>query len=277
MGRDDAPTLLLIAGFGVQAIGWPDVVCRRFIDAGFRVIRYDHRDVGYSTKLDDAPTVDLAAALQGDFSSAPYQLDDMAADAVALLDALHVDQAHVVGESMGGMIAQLVAIQHPVRVASLSLLFTNTGAPGVGQPNEAGRQRLMGRTQATDHSRDAIVERWMEARRLTASPGFPLDEDTVRTEIAASVDRAYHPAGRLRQLVAMGAQWDRTEQLGSIKVPTLVIHGTDDPMVDVSGGYALADAIPDAELMVIEGLAHEWPVSLRNRLADAILRNVERA
>jgi pimeloyl-ACP methyl ester carboxylesterase len=276
-GDEANPPMLLLAGVGVQATQWSKDACTQLVDAGFRVIRYDHRDVGLSTKLDDAAPVNVAAALQGDFSTAAYQLDDMADDAVRLLDALGIESAHFVGESMGGMIAQIVAIQHPERVRSLALLFTTTGDPKVGQISDAGRARLMSRTTDGDQSRDAVVERWFEGRRATATAAFPIDEAIVRAEIAAAVDRSHHPAGRVRQMVAMGAQWDRTERLADVKAPAIVIHGTDDMMIDVSGAYALAEALPNAELMVIDGLGHDWPASLTAHLVDAIVENAKRA
>ena len=273
-GDRQAPPVLLVMALGAQMLSWPDGFCAELIARGLQVIRFDNRDVGLSTHLDDAPIPDLPAALAGDLSSAAYTLSDMAADAVGLLDALGLDSAHVVGASMGGMIAQLLAIEHPERVRSLTSMLSTTGDPAVGQPDPTALKEVFAGPPAT--TREEVIEQAVRARRAVGSPGFPMDEAAVRDGAGRAYDRAHDPMGIARQAVAVVAAGDRTERLRSVAVPTLVIHGADDRMCNVSGGRATAAAIPGAELVVIEGLGHDLPRALWPELADRIAGLVSR-
>jgi pimeloyl-ACP methyl ester carboxylesterase len=275
-GVPDDPPLLLIMGLGTQMIGWPDEFCRALESRGLYVIRFDNRDIGLSTHLHDAPAPDVMAAVAGDMRTASYTLTDMAADAAGLLDALALTSAHVVGASLGGMVAQTLAIEHPRRVRSLTSMMSTTGDRRVGAPSQAGAAALMA-PPARD--RDGAIERALSSARTIGSPGFPLDEQAVRDRASRSFDRAFDPPGVARQLVAVLASPDRTPRLHRLTVPTLVIHGAGDALIDVSGGRATAAAIPGAELVIIEGMGHDlpralWPV-LASHIGELIAR-VER-
>ena len=266
-GAPDDPPLLLIMGLGTQMLGWPDEFCRALEARGLYVIRFDNRDIGLSTHLHDAPAPDVMAAVTGDTRSASYTLADMAADAAGLLDALALTSAHVAGASLGGMVAQTLAIEHPRRVRSLTSIMSTTGDRRVGAPTEAGAAALMA-PPARD--RDGAIERALNSARAIGSPGFPLDEEAVRVRASRSFDRAFDPPGVARQLVAVLASPDRTPQLHELAVPTLVIHGADDALIGVSGGRATAAAIPGAELVIIEGMGHDLPRALWPELAGQI-------
>lgn len=213
-------------GLATQMLGWPDGFCRALVAHGLHVIRFDNRDVGLSTHLDSAPTPDVMAAFSGDTSSASYTLSDMADDTVGLLDALELDSAHLVGASMGGMIAQAVAIEHRARVRSLTSIMSTTGDNAVGQATQEALAALFSPAAAT---RQEAIDRTVAILRVIGSPGFELDEAELRERTGLAYDRANDPAGVARQLVAIIASGDRTTQLRSINVPTLVIHGADDP------------------------------------------------
>jgi pimeloyl-ACP methyl ester carboxylesterase len=252
-GEEGRPPVLLVMGLGVQMIGWPDDFCRA-LAVGRRVARFDNRDVGESQWLEGQ--VDLAACAAGDTSSAVYTLDDMADDAIGLLDALDLDSAHVVGASMGGMIAQALAIRHPDRVRSLTSMMSTTGEPGIAQPTEAATAVLLAPPAA---SRDEAMERAVAAGRVIGSPGLPRDEDGVRDRAGRAWDRGLNPSGFARQLGAIYASGDRTEGLRGLDVPTLVVHGEDDPLVPLPGGRATAAAIRGAELWTVPGMGHDLP------------------
>jgi pimeloyl-ACP methyl ester carboxylesterase len=215
----------------------------------------------------------MAAALAGDHSSASYTLSDMAGDSVGLLDALGLDSAHLVGASMGGCIAQAIAIEHPHRVRSLTSMMATTGDRSVGQPHAEAMRALAGRPPT---SRDEVVQRALEVFRVVGSPGFPLDLEDIADRTGRAFDRAFDPAGIARQAVAVLASGDRTPRLRSIDVPALVIHGADDRVWDVSGGRATAAAIPGAELRVIDGMGHDLPRALWPQLATQIAELVQR-
>jgi pimeloyl-ACP methyl ester carboxylesterase len=261
-------------GIGGQMLQWPEGFCAELVAQGLHVIRFDNRDVGLSTHFPDAPKPDLAAALAGDVSSASYTLSDMAADAVGLLDALGLDSAHLVGASMGGMIAQTIAIEHPARVRSLTSMMATTGDRSVGQPRPEALRAMAGPPAAT---REEVIERMVSVSRMVGSPGFPLDEAAVRERTGRAYDRAYDPLGVARQAVAVVASGDRTARLRSVAVPTLVLHGAGDRMCDVSGGRATAAAIPGAELEVIDGMGHNLPRELWPAIASRIAALVHRA
>jgi pimeloyl-ACP methyl ester carboxylesterase len=236
-------------------------------------VRFDNRDVGLSTHLHDAPAPDVLAALQGDFASASYRLEDMAEDAAGLLDALHLPAAHVVGASMGGMIAQTIAVAHPDRVLSLTSIMSTPG-PRIGPPRQGAMAALLA---APATSRQEAVESAVAAYRVIGSPGYPLDEAWLREVAGTAYDRGYDPQGVGRQLVAIKASGDRTEALRSLRVPTLVVHGEDDPLVQVEGGRATAAAVPDAELLTFPGMGHNLPRELWPPIVAAITRTADRA
>jgi len=273
-GSPNDPVLLLVMGFTAQITAWEEGFCRMLADGGRYVIRFDNRDVGLSTHLHQAPPVDLVALLRGDTSSAPYRLHDMAADTVGLLDALGLDAAHFVGASMGGTIAQTLAIEQPQRVLSLTSVMSTTGDPEVGQPSAEAMAAILS-PPASD--RAGAIERAVRAYRVVGSPGFPFDELGVRDRAGRSFDRAHDPAGAMRQLAAVAASGDRTAALRRVTVPTLVIHGRDDIVAAVSGGIATAQAVPEAELLIIEGMGHDLPRALWPQIIDRISRLVERA
>lgn len=274
LGDTHAPPVLLIQGVAAQMINWPDGFCAELVAHGVQVIRFDNRDVGLSSHFPEAPTPDLPAALAGDMSSASYTLSDMAADTVGLLDALGLDSAHIVGVSMGGYIAQTIAIEHPDRVRSLTSMMSTTGDVSVGQPPPATLAAVFSGPPA--ESRQEVIDQMVRAARVVGSPGFEVDEAGVRDRAGRAYDRGYDPLGVARTAVASVASGDRTERLRSVDVPTLVIHGADDAMCDVSGGMATAAAIPGAELVIIEGMGHDLPRALWPEIASRIAALVQR-
>jgi len=275
LGSHDAPPVLLIMGLAAQYIHWPDAFCQALLDRRLQVIRFDNRDAGLSTHMTDAPPPNLPAALAGDLSSVSYTLADMAADAVGLLDALAIGKAHVAGASMGGQIAQTMAIEHPDRLRSLTSMMSTTGSMSVGQPSPEALREIFGGPRAI--TRDEVVQQSLRAFRAVGSPGYPGDETEIAARAGRAYDRSYDPLGTARQAVATVASGDRTERLRHLKIPTLVIHGLADRMCDVSGGRATAEAIPGAELVLIEGMGHDLPPALRSQLAERIAGFVWRA
>ena len=275
IGNRDAPPVLLIMGLAAQSIAWPDAFCHALADRGLEVIRFDNRDAGLSTHMTDAPPPDLPAALAGNLSSVSYTLSDMADDAVGLLDALGFQKAHLAGASMGGAIAQTMAIEHPDRVRSLTLMMSSTGTPSVGQPSPEALRELYAGPRAT--TRDEVIQQTLRIFRVIGSPAYPNDENEAAARAGRAYDRCYDPTGVARQAIASVASGDRTERLRDLSVPTLVIHGLADRMVDASGGRAAAEAIPGAELMLIEGMGHNLPPGLRPQLAARIAEFVWRA
>jgi pimeloyl-ACP methyl ester carboxylesterase len=272
-GPTGARPLVLVMGLGTQMVSWHDDFCGLLVDRGFFVVRFDNRDTGLSTHLHDAPPPDVMAALGGDTSSASYTLDDLADDAAGLLDALDLDSAHVVGASMGGMVAQTLAVRHPARVRSLTSIMS-TPSPQIGAPTGEAVAVLLA-PPAT--SRDAAIERAVTAYRVIGSPGYPLDEPWLREVAGLSWDRGYDAVGVARQLLAIHASGDRRAALADVKVPTLVVHGAQDPLVQVDGAHATAEAIPHAELDVVEGMGHNLPRELWPRIVDGIVRVADRA
>jgi pimeloyl-ACP methyl ester carboxylesterase len=273
-GNAASPHLLLIMGLGMQMIAWPDDFCQLLSERGFHVIRFDNRDVGLSTMIEGGPAPNVFAALAGDTSSASYTLDDMADDAVGLMEALDIAAAHVVGASMGGMIAQVVAIRHPQRVVTLTSIMSTTGDPGVGQPTPEAMTLLL-EPPAAD--RERAVDRGAKIFGVIGSRGALSDEARVRDVAGRSWDRNPSSDGLPRQLVAVIAAGDRTEQLRSLSVATLVIHGEDDPLVAPSGGAATAAAIAGARLLTFPGMGHDLPEPLWPRFVDAIAELASKA
>jgi len=267
------PPVLLVMGLATQMLGWPDELCAALAERGHFVVRFDNRDIGLSTHLHDAPAADLEALMGGDTSSASYTLADMARDVAGLIDALGLPSAHLVGASMGGMIAQTVAIEHPARVRSLTSIMSTTGDPSVGEPTPEAIAVLLAPPVDT---REAVQDRTVESYRVIGSPAYPLDEPALRERAARSFDRAHDPAGVGRQLAAILASPDRTERLRELDLPTVVIHGAADVLVGVSGGKATAEAIPGAELVVIDGMGHDFPRGLFAEIVDRIAAVVAR-
>ena len=272
-GSDEDPPLLMIMGLGAQMILWPDELCEMIAAAGYRVIRFDNRDSGRSTILADTPTGTVPQALEGEIEPGSYDLSDMTADTAGLLDALGIGAAHVVGSSLGGMIAQTLAIEHPLRVLTLASIMSTTGDRSVGEAAQAGIEAL---TTVPQRDREGYVDVLVGARRKISSPGFPFDEERARRIAGNGWDRGFHPKGTVRQMIAIVASGDRTERLADIEVPTVVIHGEDDPLIGVSGGKATATAIPGAKLVVIPGMGHDLPAGVWERVADAIVTNAGR-
>jgi pimeloyl-ACP methyl ester carboxylesterase len=273
-GDPDGPPVLLIMGLATQMLGWPDGFCEMLASRGVHVVRFDNRDVGLSTHLHDAPRPDVMAAVGGDTSSASYVLADMAADAVGLLDALELASAHIVGASMGGMIAQIVAIDYPDRVRSLTSIMSTTGDARVGQSTQAALRALLSPPGST---REDAMERAVRVFRVIGSPGFELDVDELRDRTGRSFDRANDPQGVARQMLAVIASPDRTAGLRSVSAPTLVLHGADDSLVNVSGARATAEAVPGAELVIIDGMGHDLPQPLWPQITGRIAELVARA
>jgi pimeloyl-ACP methyl ester carboxylesterase len=270
-GAASDPAMLLISGFATQMIGWDPRFCELLADSGLFVIRFDNRDIGLSSRVPG--DVDLQALFAGTVSSVPYGLADMAADAAGLLDALRIDAAHVVGSSMGGMIAQTLAIAHPERVLSLCSIMSTTGDPRVGQPTTEAMAALMtppATSPSSAASRGVLVGRALSGGRY-------FDETTAARKAEESYLRSNDPSGVARQLAAVGTQTDRTTALSSVQVPTLVIHGALDPVFDVTGGESTARAVPNARLVVIDDMGHEMPEPLWPQLISEIAANARRA
>ena len=267
LGDPAHPPVVLVMGFGMQMLGWPDGFCDALVGHGLQVIRFDNRDVGLSTHLTHAQIPNLGAALSGDSSSVSYRLVDMAADTVGLLDALRLDSAHVVGCSMGGFIAQTMAIESPMRVRTLTSIMSSTGDLSVGQPTPAARALFL---RPPIKTRAEVVARAIETARVIGSPGYPTDDTTLAERAGAAYDRNFDLLAAARQGLAVIASGDRTARLRELRVPTLVIHGEDDPLVTVSGGRATAAAIPGAQLEVIPGMGHDLPRGLWPHLTSRI-------
>ena len=274
-GDPDDPKVLLIMGIAAQMVNWPEGFLDSLVARGLEVIRFDNRDSGRSTHLNSAPAPDLPAALGGDLSSASYTLSDMAADAAGLLDALGISAAHVVGASMGAAIAQTMAIEHPDRVLSLTSMMFTTGDASVGQIHPETMSKVFGGPPAD--TREQVMERAVRIHSVVGSPGYPADPAQVAERAGVAWDRDHDEIAIARQGVATVASGDRTGLLGTIRVPAQVVHGLADTMVDPSGGRATAAAIPGARLELIEGMGHDLPPGLWDRLADLISSTVQRA
>ena len=276
-GNPSGKPLLLIMGLGSQMISWIPEFCELFVQKGFYVIRFDNRDVGLSTKFDDAGVPNVmqivTKARNGEKIDPPYTLEDMADDAVALLDALNIEKAHVCGASMGSMIAQVIAYRHPSRILSLVSIMGSTGNPELPEPKpEAMQVLVVPMPSKRERYIKESVKRW---RVLWGS--YPYDEE-LRKELAEQAyDRSFYPDGQTRQLVAILANGDRRERLKSIKVPTLVIHGKDDPLVPMEGGIDTSKNIPGAELLLVDKMGHSLPPEVWTQVSDAIAENAFKA
>ncbi len=272
-GAPDATPVLMIMGLGMQLVSWPPELIEALSSKGLRPIVFDNRDVGLATKFDawgrpNLVKVSLQHALRLPIR-APYLLADMAQDALGLLDALGIERAHVVGVSMGGMIAQLLAGLAPKRIGALTLIMSTTGSRKLPGPSLAARRALLSRPAASDI--DALVDHGVRVWRTIGSPRYPATDESLRTRVERSIRRAWHPQGVARQLVAVIASGDRSALVARITQPTLVIHGRDDPLVPAACGVDLAAKIPAARLELIDGMGHDMPVALVPTLAQLIV------
>ncbi|ALG10144.1 alpha/beta fold hydrolase [Kibdelosporangium phytohabitans] len=278
IGDPGGRPLLLVMGLGGPMIWWDDELCELLADRGFRVIRFDNRDCGRSQSMTGQAS--LVGSLLGSWTGArvgqppPYTLADMADDAAGLLDHLGIDAAHVTGVSLGGMIAQTLAIRHPARVTSLVSVMSTTGGRRVGWPHPRVLPSLLGRAP---RGRQAYEEAVLATFKLIGSPGFDFDEERMRVRARRTYDRGINRAGTLRQLVAITSAADRAPRLRGLRVPALVIHGKADPLVHVSGGTATARAIPGAELILVPGMGHDLPRAVWPTLVDGVDRTARRA
>lgn len=269
LGPPTSPTCLLVMGLGAQMINWPDGLVTELLGRGFRVVRFDNRGAGLSSASPGPPPNVMAlvmAAMAGQPVEAPYTLSDMAGDAVGLLDHLGVETAHVVGTSLGGMVAQTVAIEHPQRVQTLTSIMSTTGNPDVGAPEEQAMEALFSPPPA---ERDAAIEHSVWVGKVISGPHF--DEAAARERATEAHDRAFRPAAGAYQLAAMAASGDRTALLAAVRCPTTVVHGRVDPLVTLSGGLATAEAIPSADLLVLDDMGHDLSEVFWPRIADAVV------
>lgn len=279
-GPESAEAILLIMGIGAQLTQWPIELCHALVTKGYRVVRFDNRDAGLSSRIerDRAFAVSDAffALASGKTSLAPYSLSDMAADTVGLMDALGIDKAHIVGASMGGMIAQHIAAEYSERCLSLTSIMSNSGNPMLPPP----KARVLGlfMPQATT-GRDpqSVITQGIKTYEVIGSPGFPTDEKTLREWVERDAARAYYPQGVMRQMAAVLSDGDRRPLLRQVDVPTVVLHGRDDPVVPVVGGEDTAANIAGAELRVINGMGHDMPLALIDQIVDAIVSAAVRA
>lgn len=273
-GDPDKPPVLLIMGVGGQMIAWHEGLIEQLVNKGLYVTRFDNRDVGLSTHLNDAPMSDLPAALSGDLISVSYTFSDMAADTVGLIDSLDLKKVHVVGASMGGFIAQTIAIEYSQRVRSLTSIMSTTGDMSVGQPCPDSMEIFK---LSPPTNRDDAMDNSVAALQIVGSPGFPVDEEETRIRAGLAYDRSYDSIGILRQAAASVASGDRTAKLRAIHLPTLVIHGADDKMCNVSGGEAAANAISDAKFELIDGMGNNLPRELWPKLVSLIAEHIDNA
>lgn len=279
-GEKDAPVVVLIMGLGMQLLAWPEPFCQRLAEAGYRVIRFDNRDCGLSHKCHGmkAPHIVKAAMLSrlGKSFPVPYTLDDMALDTIGLFDALGIEQAHIVGASMGGMIAQILAAKHSPRILTMTSIMSTSGHPSYSTPSpKAAKQLFFSRPKSRDI--EDILDYSLKVWEVIGSPKYPVDPVTLRTQIRRSVERSSYPQGFLRQLTAILASGSRRRLLQQIEVPTLVIHGNQDPLVPLAGGQDTAAHIPGARLEVIDGMGHNIPPQLHTSITDMLLRHFQHA
>jgi pimeloyl-ACP methyl ester carboxylesterase len=263
LGPQDGEPMVLINGLGSQMIRWGGGFLELLTDEGFHLVTFDNRDVGLSTKLSEAR------------DNPPYTVDDMARDVVGLLDHLKIDRAHLVGQSMGGMIAQMLAVRSPGRVLSLASVMSSTGGAEAVAPDDPDAIGIFIEPAAS--GRDDVIEQDVRQRRVLAGRGFPFNEERMRALAAECFDRCYDPAGRARQAMAVLSSPGRAESLAAVDVPTVVIHGTDDKLVPPANAEITAKAIPGAEIVLIDGMGHELPEGAWPDVAAAITENARRA
>ena len=275
-GDPSSKPLLLVMGLGGQMIAWVDEMCEGLANQGLYVIRFDNRDVGLSTKFDEAGLPNLleisATVARGEKPEVPYTLEDMADDAIGVLDDLNVEKAHICGASMGGMIAQVIAYRHPSRVLSLTSIMSNTGNPEIKQPTQELIQELF---KPLPTEREANIEEGIKRGCLTYGT-FPYNEEQARLMRTKAYDRCFYPIGIMRQAAAISATGNRKPKLASITVPTLVVHGKEDPLVPVEGGIDTADTIPGAELLLLDGMGHSFPPEVAPQILEALVANINK-
>lgn len=280
LGDPAYPAILLIMGLGMQLTSWPDAFCQALVQGGFRVVRFDNRDSGLSARAPAGrlPRVwrAVAASLLRLPLRIPYRLQDMAGDAIRVLDALQIQRAHVVGASMGGMIAQVLAAQFAQRVLSLTSIMSSSGNPRLPLPSRKARQALLGRPP-NPHDVESVVNHLVQVFGVIGSPAYPEPEASMRERLRRNVKRAYDPEGTRRQLLAVIASGDRRALLRRITAPTLVIHGRADPLVPLAAGQDTAANVPGAKLLVIDGMGHDLPSPLLPRLAAAVMAHCSAA
>lgn len=273
-GNPDNPVILLIMGLGCQMIDWREEFCSQLAIRGFWTIRFDNRDVGLSTKLDEIGTPNIHALMtalsEGRPVQSPYSLLDMTNDTVGLLDFLGIESAHVVGLSMGGRIAQLMAIHNPSRLISLTSIMSSTGESDLPPATPEAHELL---TDRAPLDREGYIEYYLEHWHVLRGPDYPIDEDLAREHAGRRFDRGIHPHGFARQYAAILALKGTREALKSVTVPTLVIHGDADPLVPVECGIDTADSIPGAKRLIIKGMGHDWPPSLWPQMIEAIVNH----
>ena len=279
-GAPDAEAMLLISGLGSQMLRWAAPFCDMLVARGHRVVRFDNRDAGLSTHFTGATAPDLAALAgamaEGLRPEIPYTLHDMAEDTIGLLDALEIERAHFVGRSMGGMIAQLLAGNYPHRTRSLTAIMSSTGNPGLPPPTPAAMAMLMRRPPNPFDDEEGFLAHSATLARTIGSTGYPFDEAAQRSLALAEVKRAYNPSGFGRQIAAIAAMGDLRPMLRKIALPTLVIHGAQDPLIPPACGKDIAQNVQDAALMIVEGMGHDVPAPLYETVADAIVRNARK-
>lgn len=280
LGDPEHPALVLIMGLGMQLTSWPEALCQRLVAGGYQVLRLDNRDSGLSARAaaGKLPKVwqAVAASLLRLHLRIPYRLHDMAADVVRVLDAQRIDQAHVVGASMGGMIAQVLAAQFPQRVRSLTSIMSSSGNPRLPMPSRKARQALLGRP-ADPHDLESVVSHLVQVFGLIGSPAYPEPPDVLRERIRFGVMRAYDPPATRRQLLAVIDSGDRRALLRRITAPTLVVHGRADPLVPLAAGQDTAANVPGARLLVLDGMGHDLPGALLPQISGAILAHCDAA
>ena len=273
-GPDAGEPLLLIMGLGAQMTRWSADFVGELASRGYRVIRFDNRDVGLSQKLDEAGAPDMQAVYgavrSGQKPPVAYVLSDMAADAAGLLDALKIERAHIVGASMGGMIAQMVAAEHPQRVLSLTSIMSSTGNPALPPAKPEAMERLSNRGPDPTHDLEAFLDHGLVSSKVLGSPGYPVDEVELRAQLRSDYERSFYPVGFARQMAAIVASGDRRAALATITAPTVVIHGADDPLVPKEGGEDTAANIPGADLHLVPGMGHNLPTALIVPICDLI-------
>jgi len=274
VGDPDGEPLLLIMGLATQMLGWEEDFCELLAERGFRVVRFDNRDIGRSTKIESAGVPSRVDMVVGRRSTAPYLLRDMAADTTGLMDHLGIESAHLVGASMGGMIAQTLAIERPDRVRSLVSMMSTTGSRRHGMPSMKAFGVLLSRPLG---GRQNAIEQAVKTFRVIGSPGYPMDETRLREIAGRSYDRGHSQAGVARQLHAISASGSRAEALRRVRIPATAIHGANDPLVRPSCGRATAAAIPGARLRMIEGMGHDLPRQLWPTFVEEIAATAARA
>ncbi len=276
-GDSGSPAILLIMGLGAQLGRWPIELCEALVARRFHVIRFDNRDCGLSSKLDAAGIPSIGRFLRtGEAIDTPYSLADMAADCIGLLDALGIAQAHIVGASLGGAVAQIVAAQYPQRTLSLTCLMSTSSHPDLPPPTPAASQALFAPLPA-ERDKASLIEDALKRQLAVSSPAYPACPQQLRDVLIYEHERSYYPAGVARQLAAFLASGDRRALLATIQAPTLVMHGADDPLIPVECGQDIAAHIPGAELCIIDGMAHDFPPPLIDTFAEAIAGIARRA